>query len=285
MQCARKVQIRRDSIVRVCNYRQEKDGPVLHGTCLSFLVMQTVTRAVEDMDGIVAELEFDDAEQKSQLLSKIVVKSLQDTISDIERILLDSSVMTKADFEAIVRSRLTKWRSTLQFQIVRTVCSTFEDASQESYFNSSNCLKSAMFNVVETVLGEVVRSARAPTTSKQRCETSSRPSMNLIQPSSQYSLAKGLLFSSQNSWEDWWAEQLISSAYAISRTRHQQLPTQSIHGAWDTPPGKAIEDTVRLWIARWILSQSLSLSYPVLAGFSGKIGLRRTLFDTRHKGW
>lgn len=81
---------------------------------------------------------------------------------EVERTLDDLSVVTKTKIDAVVENRLIKCTNTLQSQIVKTVGFTFDDALQASYFESNNGFKSAMFNVVNQVLGEVVRSRRAP---------------------------------------------------------------------------------------------------------------------------
>lgn len=95
----------------------------------------------------------------------------------MERPLADLRVLTKTVFEGFVENCLIKWSNTLQLQIVKDVESTFKDALQARYFNTNNDLKSAIFKVLEQVLGEVVRSSRAPGESEARGAASSKPKL------------------------------------------------------------------------------------------------------------
>lgn len=74
--------------------------------------------------------------------------------------------MTTASVQAISKSRLTKWASTSQWQIVKAIQPILEDELQSKYFILSKLLKTAMSSVVGLALGEVVRSCYAPTSSE-----------------------------------------------------------------------------------------------------------------------
>lgn len=119
------------------------------------LAVHTAPKANEDMDGTVLRSESDATGYKLQMPSKPIMKLLFDTKSEMERVLAYLGVLSTTDVEAIFDNQLTKWTSTLRSQNVKAVGSTFENALQRSYFKSNNGLKSAMFNVVEQVLGEV----------------------------------------------------------------------------------------------------------------------------------
>lgn len=93
------------------------------------LAANTVTGATEDMAGTVVESYSDAIKHKLKPPSKFVVKPSTDTRSEIERILTDLDVVTKTEVKPIVETCLTKGTSTLQLQIIKTVGSTFEDAS------------------------------------------------------------------------------------------------------------------------------------------------------------
>lgn len=82
--------------------------------------------------------------------------------SEIERVLTHLGVVTKEELERIVETYLTKWTSTLDWKIVKTVQFAFEDSLQASYSNPNNGLKTSMFHVVQQALGEVDLSGRAP---------------------------------------------------------------------------------------------------------------------------
>lgn len=71
--------------------------------------------------------------------------------------------MPKTGHEARDENCLKKWTTTIQTYIVENVDSIFEDAFQARYFHSNNGLKTAIFNVFEQTLCEMVRSGTAPT--------------------------------------------------------------------------------------------------------------------------
>lgn len=102
------------------------------------------------------ERDYDDTENKQQAPSRTVVKSSPYMRREIEHKLCNLGFVTKADVMAIVQSRLSKWTSTVQSQIVKALESTFRDALQPNYFNLSNILKTEMFSMVEQALGDVV---------------------------------------------------------------------------------------------------------------------------------
>lgn len=118
------------------------------------LALHTVTHAAKDMARTVFESESHGTEHKPQTASKTVGKSSPDLGSEIDFVLTDIVVVTKAIVDTIVESSPTNCTSTLQLQIVKAVESTFEDTLQKRYFNSNNGRKTAMFNVVEQVLNE-----------------------------------------------------------------------------------------------------------------------------------
>lgn len=74
--------------------------------------------------------------------------------------------MTKTAVEEKVENWIAKWTNTQQSQILNAVGSALDNALQVSYSNLNIGLKSAMFNVIENSLGDVVRSGRAPTVSE-----------------------------------------------------------------------------------------------------------------------
>lgn len=105
------------------------------------LMPHIITWASEDMAGTVIENDPDDTEHVPQAPSKTIIEWPSDTRSEIEHLLTDLGAMTEVDVETIVKSRLTKWNSFLQSQIVNAVESTLKDALQMSYLNWNNDLK------------------------------------------------------------------------------------------------------------------------------------------------
>lgn len=97
----------------------------------------------------VVESDSEAIEQKLQTLLKFVVRQLYDMKREIEHILADPNVVKKTDVGVIVRNCLTKCTSTLQWQMVKAVEPTFEDALHASYINYNSSLKSTMFQGVE----------------------------------------------------------------------------------------------------------------------------------------
>lgn len=78
----------------------------------------------------------------------------------------DLGVVTRTDVDVVVRNRMTTCTNILQSQVVEAAASIFKDATQESYFNSNNGLEFGLGNVVEQVLGKVIRPSRAITVPK-----------------------------------------------------------------------------------------------------------------------
>lgn len=148
--------------------------------------MHTVTSTADELAGTVIESNCNDSEHKLQLLWKIVAQSSLDTRREIKHILTDLGVMTRTDVEAIVESRLTKWKSTLQSKIIKSVESTFNETFQASNCNQSNGLKppsSMLFNrswSSQSKLAGPLPSARL------RCIVLSRPGLQPIQFCSLY---------------------------------------------------------------------------------------------------
>lgn len=130
------------------------------------LVAHTVMSTVEGMTRSVVESDFDNTENKPQPPSMFVAKSSTDTRSEIERILADLGIVTKAEVQSIVGTPMTKWTSRLQLLIFNAVEPTLGNALQFSYSNLRKCLKTAMLNVIKQTLVEVVRSGRALTETK-----------------------------------------------------------------------------------------------------------------------
>lgn len=120
------------------------------------LAGHTVTRDTENMDTNAVESYSDATEYKPQPLSKYVVKPSSNKRTEIEGVFADMGVATKTNVETIVEAFLTKCTNTLLSHIVNTFESTFEGALQANYFNSNICLKTALFQVVEQVVREVV---------------------------------------------------------------------------------------------------------------------------------
>lgn len=118
------------------------------------LDMHTVTKATEDMDGTDIESSSSAIENRSKELLKSVLKLLSDKRSEIEPILEDLSVVTKASAETIVETRLTNWTRTLHTQVVKAVELTFEDALQASYYYSINPLKTAKVNLDQQTMAK-----------------------------------------------------------------------------------------------------------------------------------
>lgn len=146
------------------------------GTAQLFMVWvlpaHIVNKAADDVTGTFIENDFDATEHKLELLSSPVVKLSSDKKSEIERVLTGLNLMTKTDVEMIVENSLTRWTTTLQSYIVKTVEFAFERTSQASLLDSNNGLKSIMFTVIEVVLGLVIRSGRALMVSQaQKCST------------------------------------------------------------------------------------------------------------------
>lgn len=77
------------------------------------LAVHTVICAAEGMDGTIVEMDSDDTKHKQQLLSKSVVKSSVAMKREIEHVLTDHGVVSKANVETTVESRLTKWTTIL----------------------------------------------------------------------------------------------------------------------------------------------------------------------------
>lgn len=69
-------------------------------------------------------------------------------------------VVTSTDLEVIVENHQAKLSNNLQYQMLNSFESTFEDTLRVSYFNLSNGLVSAVLNVVELLLSEVVQCGR-----------------------------------------------------------------------------------------------------------------------------
>lgn len=72
------------------------------------LAVHTVTCAAEDMAGTFFESNSDNTQHKSPPQSRTVWKFYSNTRSEIEDVLVDLGVVTKADVEPIVKSLLTK---------------------------------------------------------------------------------------------------------------------------------------------------------------------------------
>lgn len=105
------------------------------------------------------------SDYKPQPLSKSVNKPLFDICSQNARTWADLDVGMRTDIEAIAESLLTRWTNMPELQLVKNAQSTFEDTLQARLFNWSNGLQSAIFNILEQGLGQVVRSGRDPTVS------------------------------------------------------------------------------------------------------------------------
>lgn len=86
----------------------------------------------------------------------------------IECTLADLCVMTKMDRLEIIEIFLTNWTSTLQSKDAEVFMSKFEDASHLRSSSYNDGLKSAMFNVAKEVMGNMVRSGRAPSLSQAK---------------------------------------------------------------------------------------------------------------------
>lgn len=130
------------------------------------MAAHTVTKTNEDMACTLVKSDSDSTDYNPQPPSKSIVKPSYDMRSEIESALADFIVVTKTDVEPIVKNDVTKWTTTLQSQIVKAVESLFKNTMQTSYFNSNNGLKSALFNVFEQALGQVVRSGHTLTESE-----------------------------------------------------------------------------------------------------------------------
>lgn len=85
-----------------------------------------VTSDTEGISGTVIESNYKAIEHKAQLLT------LCDTRSNIERIFVDTGIVTKTNVEGIVEIRLSKLTSTLQLQIVTTSRYACEEVLQAS---------------------------------------------------------------------------------------------------------------------------------------------------------
>lgn len=94
-----------------------------------------VMKGNKDVVGTVAERNSHATDYKPQPPLKCVAKLLYAMKWEIERALPDIGVVTKTDVESIFENFLTKWANMLQWQIFKTIESTFEDASQMSFFN------------------------------------------------------------------------------------------------------------------------------------------------------
>lgn len=79
-----------------------------------FLPKHTVLSDAEVMTGTVVETNCDGTERHLQPLLKTFFKSSHNTEREMDLALTNLRVVTKADVEGIVESRLTKWTSTLQ---------------------------------------------------------------------------------------------------------------------------------------------------------------------------
>lgn len=83
--------------------------------------MHTVIKATEDVNGTVVASDCDAIEYDAQLQSKSFVKMLSDMRSGVNCVLHAISVGKKNIVEAIGKTRLTKWTTTIQSQILETV--------------------------------------------------------------------------------------------------------------------------------------------------------------------
>lgn len=109
------------------------------------------------MTSSLLEIGFEATGHKLQPPLISVGKSLSHTTSAIERILAHPSVVRKTEIYVIVGTGLMKWASALQVKIIMIIKPTSEDALQTSYLNSNEGFKTAIFNVIEQMLGDVVR--------------------------------------------------------------------------------------------------------------------------------
>lgn len=82
----------------------EETAPSIMGRIMN---AHTVTKANEAINGTVAVNDSNETKQKLQPLLKSVILLTSDTKSNIKRILADLSVLTRTDFEVIVKYRLT----------------------------------------------------------------------------------------------------------------------------------------------------------------------------------
>lgn len=118
------------------------------------------------MAGTIIESDSYDTKHKLQLLLGTVFRSLPDNKGEIRHVLANISVTVNADVRPIVRSRLTKWTSTLKPQIFQVSYSSFSGTLQTSSSSPMRGLKNAMFKKVEQVLGVVKHSGRSHTVSE-----------------------------------------------------------------------------------------------------------------------
>lgn len=81
-----------------------------------------------------------------------------DIRSEIERIMPDLRVLTKAEVEAIAETQLTQWTNTLQFLIMNYVNSASKYALKTRCFASNNGLEPFMCSFGEPDFSEVVPS-------------------------------------------------------------------------------------------------------------------------------
>lgn len=82
---------------------------------------------------------------------------------EVERILAHVVVESEADVQRIVKNYLDRLTRLIKSDIVKSVEATSQDDLHPSWFDSCNGLKTAMFNLTELGLAEVVRCGRGHT--------------------------------------------------------------------------------------------------------------------------
>lgn len=130
------------------------------------MAVHRATEGTKDLAGAIIGSDPDTTDYKTRAPPKSVIKLSSRTGNEVERAFADIGVVAKADLDVIVENFLTEWTDTLHLQTIKTVESPIEDVLQASYFAMKNGLKSSLFTVGKEALGEVIRSSRALTLSK-----------------------------------------------------------------------------------------------------------------------
>lgn len=159
-------------------------------------------------------------------------------------------VVTKSDVKAIIENRLPKWTNISQSQVPKAVESTLNDALGAIYSNSNNGLKSALLNIDEQALREVLRSEPTPKVSE--AEMCSLVYTDALAVNIVCSILFYTRFIVPVSWKwlgRWWTEPEATTTYAIGRKCRRQWLTPSRARAFVIPSNEAVQDTAQLGVA------------------------------------
>lgn len=138
------------------------------GLASSFMERVLVVSKLQQANDYSAEsalgTDFEDVECKLEPLARSKVQlPITGTRSKVERMLPRLGVVTEANVGRIADISLDGLARLIESEVVKTVEATYEGALQLSYFDSSNGLKTATFNVFKHAPAEVVRFGRGHT--------------------------------------------------------------------------------------------------------------------------